>query len=111
MNRSIFRPQLMQLEDRCTPATLSAVLGGGASAVSLSVLVEVPPVPVMPEIVTVTMALPNGGTVAAPPQPILIDPTAIVPNMPMNALFGPGPVRGLLTAANVDSSVFNPGGT
>src|SRR5262249_50626255 len=110
MSRSIFRPQIMQLEDRCAPVTLSVGLGGGASAVSLS-LVIAPPTPITPEIVTVTMILPNGGTVAHPPQPILIDPTAIVPNMPMHLLVPPVPIRGLLTAANVDSSVFAPGGT
>jgi hypothetical protein len=97
----------MQLEDRCVPTTL---LGGGNSAVSLT-LVVYPPNPVTPEMVVVTQVLPNGNTVVYPPTPVLIDPNAIVPNMPMNMLFPPNPIRGLLTAANVNSSAFNPGGT
>jgi hypothetical protein len=98
----------MQLEDRCTPATFSAGLGGGASAVSLSVLVEVPPNPIMPEVVTVTMSLPNGGTVLYPPTPIRIATDAIGANMPLNVLFPPSPIRGLLQAADVNSSAFIP---
>jgi hypothetical protein len=110
MTRSRFRPQVTQLEDRCTLAGFSfwAGLGGGASAVRLFVFVEHPPSPIMPEVVTVTEFLPNGDIVTAPPNPCRIATNAITANMPLHLLFNPGAVRGLLEAAHVNSAAFIP---
>jgi hypothetical protein len=112
MTRFRFRPQVTQLEDRCTPASFSfwAGLGGGASAVRLFVLVEAPPSSILPEVVTVTEFLPNGRFVTAPPNPCRIATNAITANLPLHLLFDPSAVRGLLEAAHVNSSAFIPSG-
>ena len=111
MTRSRFCPQVMQLEDRCTPSfSFWAGLGSGASAVRVFVFVETVPTPITPEVVTVTEFLPNGNRVIHVPSPIRIATNAITANMPLHLLFDPGPVRGLLEAAHVNSSAFIPPG-
>jgi hypothetical protein len=110
MARPTLRTQVMQLEVRCTPASLSfwAGLGGGASAVPMFGFVEYPPQPVMPETVTLTNLLPNGNLVKCPPTPIRIATSAITANIPLHILFPSQPVPGLLEAADVNSSRFIP---
>jgi hypothetical protein len=112
MTRFRFCPRVTQLEDHCTPASFSfwAGLGGGASAVHLFVFVEVPPNPIMAEVVTVSEFLPNGHVVTAPPNPCRIATNAITANIPLHLLFDPGAARGLLEAAHVNSSAFIPPG-
>ena len=107
MTARTFRPSLEALEDRCTPSTVSftVALGGGHSAVSLLVNVQVPPQPIASEIVTVSRLLPNGVIQAHVPQPIAPPNPAHPPN-PIHDLFPPGPYRGWLQAADVSSSVF-----
>jgi hypothetical protein len=74
------------------------------------VFVEAPPVPITPEIVTVSQFLPDGNTVKSPPSPIRIATNAITANIPLHDLFPSNPIRGLLEAARVNSSKFNPPG-
>jgi hypothetical protein len=108
MNRSPFRPQLTQLEDRCTPFSFSAWIGSGPSAVRLLVDVQIPQEPFRTELVSITKFLPNGDTVAIPVEPTRIATNALTADIPMHDLFGPGAVRGLLEAAHVNSSLFIP---
>jgi hypothetical protein len=101
-----FRPSLENLGDRCTPATFSftAALGGGHSAVSLLIDVQIPPTPIAPEIVEVSRLLPNGVLQEAPPNPCT-PPSSGTPSA-IHDLFPPGPYRGWLQAAGISSSVF-----
>jgi hypothetical protein len=103
--RPAFRPTLEALEGRWTPSTLSfsAALGGGHSAVTLQISVEYPPGPVAPEIVTVSRVLPNGVIQAFPPNPVA--PPQVF-GEPIHAFYPPGPIRGWLQAAQIDSSMF-----
>jgi hypothetical protein len=107
MTARTFRPTLEALEDRCTPSTVSftVALGGGHSAVSLLVNVQVSSNSIAPEIVTVSRLLPNGVIQAHSPNPIA-PPNPAVPPQPLRDLFPPGPDRGLLQAVDVSSSVF-----
>jgi hypothetical protein len=102
-----FRPTLEALEDRRTPATISftAALGGGHSAVTLLIEVQVPPQPIAPEMVTIIRELPNGIIEEAPPNPCH-PPNPGDPPLAIHDLFPPGPYRGWLQAADVNSSMF-----
>jgi hypothetical protein len=46
--------------------------------------------------------------VLLPQEPIRIATSAITADIPLHDLFGPGPVRGLLQAAHINSSMFIP---
>jgi hypothetical protein len=102
-----FRPTLEALEDRCTPATFSflAALGGGHSAISLLIDVQVPPTPIAPETVTISRLLPN--EVIREFAPIRITPpNSFAPPPPIHDLFPPGAYRGWLRAAGVSGGEF-----
>ncbi len=112
MNRSSLRPQLEQLEDRCTPASLSFVapLGQGNAAVSLAVLIQYPTAPGDPCFVSVQQVLPNGTiNQMVPPTPVA---PQLFANVPLNQIIPSGALLGLLQSAGVNSSVFivPPGG-
>jgi hypothetical protein len=111
MKRSSFRPRLEQLEDRCTPASLSfiAPLGHGDAAVSLAVSIRYPLHPGDPCFVSVQQVLPNGTINLAPTDPCAPQTFA---NVPLNQFIPPGALRGLLQSAGVNSSAFivPPGG-
>jgi hypothetical protein len=102
-----FRPTLESLEGRWTPSTLSfsASLGGGHSAVTLQISVEYPPNPVAPEIVTLSRVLPNGRIQAYPPDPVA--PPQVFGES-IHEFYPPGPIRGWLQAAQIDSAMFIP---
>jgi hypothetical protein len=123
MARSCFRPQVSQLEDRCTPSSFSfsAGIGGGHSAVRLLVQVYIPTEPLMPEVVTLTKFLPNGTSMMFPPTAMKIPMNALKANIPMHDLFIPpepiipqepflpgDSILGLLEAAHINSSMFIP---
>jgi hypothetical protein len=111
MNRFSLRPQLEQLEDRCTPASLSfiAPLGHGNAAVSLAVTIQYPDHPGDPCFVSVQQVLPNGTINQTPTDPCA---PQLFANVPLNQFIPPGALRGLLQSAGVNSSVFivPPGG-
>jgi hypothetical protein len=115
MTARTFHPALEPLEDRRTPSTVSSnivigdsfpvPLGGGHSAVTLLVNVQIPPASIAPETVTLSRLLPNGIIREVPPQPIT-PPNPNSPPSPVHELFAPGPLRGWLQAAGLDSSAF-----
>jgi hypothetical protein len=107
MTARTFRPTLETLEVRCTPASFSftAALGGGHSAVSLLIEVQIPLTPIAPEMVTVIRELPNGVFQEHVPSPIA-PPNPAHPPSPIHDLFPPGAYRGWLQAAGVSSSAF-----
>jgi hypothetical protein len=99
------RPRLEQLEDRCTPASLSftASLGHGNAAVSLAVTIQYPATPTDPCFVSVQQVLPNGNINLYPTDPCA---PQLFADVPLHDFIPPGALRGLLQSAGVNSSVF-----
>jgi hypothetical protein len=107
-NKSTLR--LEQLEDRCTPTSLSFItpLGEGSAAVSLAVTIQYPAITTEPCFVSVQQVLPNGNINLTPTDPCTPQTFA---NVPLHDFIPPGALRGLLQSAGVNSSAFIvPGG-
>ena len=102
-----FRPQVMQLEDRCTPSVVihTVHLGNGNSAVTLVVTLQFSATPTDPIFVSVLKKLPNGNLLSIPGDPIMPQHAA---NVPLHDFIPTDPVRGLLEAAGANSSWFIP---